>query len=296
MLAEPSHADAAANDADAVSCRPTDRVPGTEPTGAPATRITNASSPEEQAANATLLGITIRTATGNLVEHTMRDAARLDLAEGQPIRRPMAYQGQPSKPGYHYMTNLDTLVSYESRLEMSHLMWLARDRDVVAVIPQPFRLHWQVEGGRRRGHVPDFYVLRRDGHAEVLDVKGSRAAQRPDNALVFAVTARACDKLRVTFRLAHEIDAIVAANLRWLDGYTHLAPLAGTLAPDILDAVHDQTTPTLTQVIDAATAASNANPLHVRATVFFLLWAGDLHCDMTRPFNESMTLRLGQDA
>lgn len=201
-----------------------------------------------------------------------------------PIRRPMAYQGQWCKPGYYYMAAVDDLVSYESRYEMAQLIVLEQGQAVVAICAQPFRLHWR-DQGRGRTHVPDFFVRYRDGSAEVIDVKGSRVAARPENALVFGVTGRACKAMGHEFRVAIEVSKVQLKNLRWLEGHKSAPVRTDVIGADILDVI--DVGMTLGNLVETVADLHQEHPLRVRGVVFHLLWARLLHVDLNVPLSSS---------
>ena len=251
---------------------------------------------EQRIADARISGVSYRPTRHRgpaLVSLTV--AARLPFEETAPIRQPMAYQGQWSKPGYYFMARTGVMVSYESRFEMAHLMLLDRDPDVQAVMPQPFRLHWAEPGSRARTHVPDFLVRRRNGTAEVLDVKGSRRAAQPENAFVFGLTARACAQMRMSYRVATDIDPVVLQNHRWLTGYRLAHHRIDELGPYVIDAV----TPAgvvLADVVSNATKTSGEHPALIKAALFHLLWADLLWADLRAALSSRTVIRLDAEA
>lgn len=130
---------------------------------------------EGAVATAALLHVAYRRRPqGRLVEVGLHDAMSALAGVVAPVREPMQYRGQWSKPGWYYFAGLDEHVSYESRFEGAHLMLLDFEGAATAVVPQPFRLHWRAEKAARR-HTPDFLVWRKDGTGVVIDVKGDSA-------------------------------------------------------------------------------------------------------------------------
>ena len=224
----------------------------------------------------------------DLQEVTLQEASRVPFEEAVPVREPMAYQGQWSKPGYYLMARTGQLTSYESRFEAAHLLLLDLDPGVVAVTPQPFRLHWNDDLDHSRSHVPDFFVRRSDGSAEVVDVKGSRRASLPDNALVFGVTERACREMRMAFRIAGDIPPVTLANHRWLAGYRFATERVAELAPPVIDAAEHSKA--LHVLVQHASADSGEHPARIKTVIFHLLWAGLLHCDLNVPLNGTTTI------
>jgi hypothetical protein len=66
-------------------------------------------------------------------------------------------------------------------------MMLDFDPDVVCFASRPFWLSWP-DGGRRRRHVPDFFVRLADGTGLVVDVRPDDRIDVED-AAAFAATA-----------------------------------------------------------------------------------------------------------
>lgn len=109
-------------------------------------------------------------------------------------------------------------VVYESRLELTRLLYADFDQDVTAVFAQPFLLTATVDG-RRRGHVPDYLVLREKDVPLVVDVKARHLLTRPkvNFSLGWArevVLSRGWD-----FEVWSEPPDAELANLRFLAGY-----------------------------------------------------------------------------
>jgi len=102
-------------------------------------------------------------------------------------------------------------VVYESRLELTRLLVADFDPAVTAIAAQPFLLRAHA-GGRVRRHVPDFFLVRADKSALLVNVKP--AARLADPAVAGAARAGA--------RLDYEVwsgDApVFLANVRFLAG------------------------------------------------------------------------------
>lgn len=101
-------------------------------------------------------------------------------------------------------------MGFESWAERDVVMMLDFDSQVVGLSSQPFWLHWQ-DGGLRRRHAPDFFARLADGSGVVVDV-------RPDELIddqaaeAFAATARACDDAGWLFRRSGRLAPALAAN------------------------------------------------------------------------------------
>jgi len=198
-----------------------------------------------------------------------------------PVRSFPVYRGQRNNTGLWWSATTGGHVGFESWLERDHLTLLDFDPAVVAMSSQPFWLMWD-EAGRRRSHAPDFFARLADGTGVVIDV---RPADRvpPKDAAVFATTGRACAQVGWEYRLVHEPDSVLMANVRWLAGYRHprcLRQAVATAAPSVFA----EPTP----LMDGA--AQLGDPLASLPTVFHLLWCGRLHTDLALPLSELSTV------
>jgi hypothetical protein len=139
--------------------------------------------------------------------------------EVAPSRSFPSYRGQRNFPGWWWSSTMQCHVGYESWLERDHVMLLDFDPEVTAFASQPFWLRWRSGEGVRR-HLPDYFVRRADGTGVVVDV---RAVDRiePADAEAFAATAAACGEVGWRFRRVGTLDAVFAANVRWLSRYRH---------------------------------------------------------------------------
>lgn len=137
----------------------------------------------------------------------------------QPARSFPTYRGQSHFSGWWWSATLGRHVGYESWLERDHAMLLDFDPQVTAFASQPFWLHWQV-GGKRRRHLPDYFARRVDGIGMVVDVRADERIE-PADAEAFAATATACRQVGWQFRRVGVLETVFAANVRWLSRYRH---------------------------------------------------------------------------
>ena len=100
------------------------------------------------------------------------------------------------------------------------------------------------------------------------------------DAVKFEATAAACALVgNWSFRLVHELEPVLAANVRWLSGYRHLRH--GDLDLGAL----------LRRVFACGGAllagvSQVADPLRGLPVLFHLLWRGDLVADMGVPLGD----------
>ena len=158
-----------------------------------------------------------------------------------PVRSFGSFQGQRSFQGSWWFATTGEHVGFESWVERdaptNHLdadsvswlrdhLWAFRgglvmlldfDPDVNAVSSQPFCLTWANQPRAHR-HVPDFFARLADGSALVIDVRPDELIGA-DDAEVFAATQRACMAVGWGYRRVGVVDAVLAANVRWLSGF-----------------------------------------------------------------------------
>ncbi|WP_405096463.1 TnsA-like heteromeric transposase endonuclease subunit [Micromonospora sp. NBC_01412] len=201
------------------------------------------------------------------------------------VRRFTSRQGQRSFSGLWYFASSGDHVGYESWLERDRLMALDADPDVVAVASQPFWLCWDGPGERPLRHAPDFFVRRRDGTAVVVDVRADDRI-RPNDAVKFAATARACGAVGWGYERVGALDSVLAANLRWLSGHRHQR----YHQPDRADRLR-QVFARPTVLMEGVTVV--ADPLGVLPVLFHLLWRRELQADLrSEPLSENSLVRV----
>jgi hypothetical protein len=188
-----------------------------------------------------------------------------------PVRKFGSYRGKRSFSGLWWSCTTSDHVGFESWLERDRVMALDFDRTVVGLSSQPFRLSWQASG-KARSHTPDYFARLRDGTGVVVDVRADDRIE-PQDMEAFAATARACKSVGWQFRRVGAIDAVRAANLRWLAGYRHPRCLHASRAAD-LQRVFRGPVP----LLDGARRVGD--PIAVLPTLFHLLWRHALETDL----------------
>jgi hypothetical protein len=169
-------------------------------------------------------------------------------------------------------------------------MALDADPSVVGVASQPMRLCWTTDDGHV-WHAPDFFARLEDGAAVVIDVRADDQIT-PEDAAVFATTARACATVGWAYRRVGVLDPVLAANLRWLSGYRHprcLHPTGAAGRAAELQRVFAQPT----ALLDGALAVGD--PIAVLPVLFHLLWCQDLTVDLSVPLHDGSRVRIAGD-
>jgi len=188
-----------------------------------------------------------------------------------PVREFGSFQGQRNFRGWWWLATTGGHVGFESWLERDHVMLLDFEPRVVGLSSQPFWLSWQVEGRKRR-HVPDYFVRRADGTAVVIDVRPDERIE-PEDAAVFAATSAACASVGWEYRRVGAVDPVLAANVRWVAGYRHRR----CLNPEVAVRIR--------QVLDSPACLGEVvsvvgDRLAVLPTLFHLLWTGVICADL----------------
>lgn len=176
-------------------------------------------------------------------------------------------------PGWWWTATIGRHVGYESWLERDHVMALDYDRQVTAIASQPFWLCWD-DGQRMRRHAPDFFARLADGTGLVVDVRADERIATAD-AEAFEATQTACAEVGWQFRRVGVIDAVLAANIRWLSRYRHPRCAGQEVITQRLREVFTVGLPL------RVGAAETGDPLAVLPVLFHLMWQGILTADLT---------------
>jgi hypothetical protein len=217
----------------------------------------------------------------------LADAVDVAFEGVAPVRTFPAYRGQQHFPGWYWAASTDQHIGYESWLERDHALLLDFDPAVAAFAAQPFWLSWRDgSSGRTRSHTPDFFARLVDGSALVVDC---RPQERIDerSAASFAATRLACQAVGWSYRLVGAIEAVRAANLRWLAGYRHPRHGEGGGLVAAVAAAFAVPAPLFAQ------AATVGDPIVVLPVVFHLLWRGVLGADLSLPLADQSVVSGG---
>lgn len=186
-------------------------------------------------------------------------------------REPGVHRTQKHIPGFFWVSQVNELVWYESRLEMFILKQLDFTKKITAVLPQPFCLHFKADGKRKR-HIPDFMVWLEGGQRLLINVKPKRHIDKPLNQRSFRACTELCESLGWTYATLSEPSPIFLANLNWLAGYRRIPANFNQFATTIIDkASKRQTVQDLLKDVGPESL--------VRPVLFFLMWKRQLDFD-----------------
>lgn len=211
---------------------------------------------------------------------------KLDLTKLESVRRPGVHRNQKHIPGFFWMEQTQDLVWYESRLEMLILKTLDHERDVAAVIAQPFLLSFSDES-KVRTHVPDFLLVLKNGHSVLVNVKPKRYVDTPRNAKCFAACQHLAERLNWEYITRSEPLKSYAANAIWLNGYKR--------RPFALHDFRDELLCRIQQHVSIETALQGLEPAAlVRPVLFHLMWSREIYFDSTRILSDETILSPGE--
>ena len=197
------------------------------------------------------------------------------------------HKNQPHYPGLYWSATMQSLVGYESRLELACLLFEDFDPVVTTIRSQPFLLEAMVEGKSRR-HVPDYLLEYQDRTICVLDVKPRALLARPEIAAALAWAGACIEARGWQYRVVSEPDPVVLGNVRFLAGYRRNSQFVRGEVAAVLDLFPEPVT------VGAAVAAAShvvGNADDARAIILHLIWSQQLRCDLAEPLGRSTVLK-----
>ncbi|MFK0115185.1 TnsA-like heteromeric transposase endonuclease subunit [Streptomyces sp. NPDC090994] len=228
------------------------------------------------------------------------------LYAAEPWRTFRWYMGQKHYSGSYWSSTQSDHVIYESRLELARLLYADFDRDVTAIVAQPFLLRAEVDGALRR-HIPDYLMATTTGPL-VVDVKPRHRVARPEHAFTFAWTREVVESRGWRYEVWSEPPDAEMANVRFLAGYRRdwlfeadaseeihdeavdEEPSERLFDPVILDEVRDRVADGDTLGEAFACLPDRPAPL-VRAAILHLLWKQQWLTDLGVPLSARSVLR-----
>lgn len=216
--------------------------------------------------------ISLILASGELIQK--REIALITKVERNELalfRVPGVHKTQKHVPGFFWVSQVNELVWYESRLEMFILKQLDFSQKIKAILPQPFCLHFKSDG-KIRHHIPDFLVWLEGGKRLLVNVKPRRHVEKPLNQRSFKACTKLCEALGWAYVTLSEPNPIFLANLNWLAGYRRIPAKFNDFAAPIIDKASKR------QSIQDLLADVGPEAL-VRPVLFFLMWKRQIDFD-----------------
>ena len=229
--------------------------------------------------------VSIRQQRGVLVEDRDWSTAPVDLLQSAcPWRTFRWYKGQKHYSGTYWSATVRDHVIYESRLELSRLLFADFDLSVRGIVAQPFLLKTVLDGKVRR-HIPDYLLL--TGQVPVVvDVKPLHRLSKPEVTFTFDWTRRAVESRGWRYEVWSEPPAVELENIRFLAGYRRDWLFSTEALEELRDADLDGL------LLGQITGCLPNHPeWQVRAAVHHLLWTQALVTDLDRPLGPSRILR-----
>lgn len=231
--------------------------------------------------------MSFRTSRQVFEDEPWKNTSSARLAAAAPWRVFRWYQGQRHYSGTYWSSTMRDHVIYESRLELSRLLFDDFDPSVRRILAQPFLLKAKVEGKIRK-HIPDYLLISDDGPV-VVDVKPRRQVDKPAVAFTFDWTRQLMEKRGWQYVVWSEPASAELENLRFLAGYRR----DWLFDSSLLDALR-------AMGLDRRTLGGledglpGREPEHVRSALFHLLWCGELLTDLSTPLSSLHILEVSK--
>lgn len=211
-------------------------------------------------------------------------ALRAMSDEIAPVRKPAFYKGQTSLPGYFWMSRMDELVMYESRLEMVVLLQLDFNPLIISVVSQPCVIHYSYDSRRYR-HTPDFFVRYKNDVGELINVKPRKYVEKERNLRSFAACESASVEMGFANSIRSETEPTFLSNLWWLSGYRRIPPQAETYGVFLIECAAAQMT--------IGEIHNNSElPALMRPVLFYMIWKNILSIDLYTKMTENTVVSL----
>ncbi|MEU2131466.1 TnsA-like heteromeric transposase endonuclease subunit [Streptomyces sp. NPDC018352] len=206
------------------------------------------------------------------------------LQSACPWRTFRWHKGQKHYSGTYWSATMRDHVIYESRLELSRLLFADFDPSVRGIVAQPFLLKTVLEGKVRR-HIPD-YLLLTEQVPVVVDVKPLHRLSKPEVALTFDWTRQAVELRGWKYEVWSEPPAVELENIRFLAGYRR----DWLFSPEVLEDLRGVELDGVS-LRQAARCLPDRPESQVRSAIHHLLWTQSLVTDLNRPLGPSRVLR-----
>lgn len=224
--------------------------------------------------------------TGTAESAAWGEASIEFLSDAAPWRTFRWRHGQRHFSGTYWSSTEGDHVIYESRLELSRLLYADFDASVSRIIAQPFIIRARV-GRQERKHIPDYLLLTREGPV-VVDVKPRSRLSRPEVSLSLSWTRQLVEQRGWRYEVWNEPPDVELANVRFLAGYRNKRCFAQALLDELR--ADDLAGQSLSEACRSRTGWSASL---VRSALFHLVWTHRFTIDLTRPLSAALVLGFG---
>lgn len=194
------------------------------------------------------------------------------------------WYGQRHYSGTYWSATMQDHVIYESRLELTRLIYADFDPEVTSIVAQPFLIEAVVDGERRR-RIPDYLLLTSLGPV-VVDVKPMARTTAPKVSYALKWTRELIQELGWRYEVWTEPPPIELANLRFLAGYRDERRMNAGVVEKLRGSEIDGLS--IQQAIQSCDGWPQ--PL-AHAGVCHLLWRGAIRTDLSATLQASSVLR-----
>ncbi|WP_369780701.1 TnsA-like heteromeric transposase endonuclease subunit [Streptomyces sp. R33] len=214
-------------------------------------------------------------------------AVTVAFEELEPVSAFPVVPGRRWGPGLWWSATTGRHVASGSNAMRAQLMVLDRDPDIIGLAGRPVRLLWHDEQGRVRSWTPQLFARRADGTALLADCPSHTEAGGEQAFRASVMMEQACEQVGWSYQRLEPLDAVLAANLRWLGGYRH---------------PRNQIRPALTAAVLEAFARPRpliegvqavGDQIEVLPAAFHALWHGHLSVPLDRPLHERVLVQVG---
>ena len=218
------------------------------------------------------------------------ECAPLDILIGAAPWRTFRWRrGQKHYSGTYWSSTEQRHVIYESRLELTRLLFADFDPQVRRIVAQPFLLRASVER-RERKHVPDYLLLTDDGPI-VVDVKPHARLASSKISYTLDWTRRLVEQRGWRYEVSSEPPEPELANVRFLAGFRNQK----CFSPALLGELRRRDDLPGRTLGEACTGYAGWPAPVVRSAILHLVWRNNLAIDITRPLRPTSILRKGSD-
>ncbi|WP_248489969.1 TnsA-like heteromeric transposase endonuclease subunit [Tsukamurella sp. PLM1] len=206
-----------------------------------------------------------------------------ELATAAPWRTFRSYLGQTYYSGSYWSATTQSLVIYESRLELANLILADFNTSVRNIAAQPFRLTTMIDG-KTRNHVPD-YLLDTETGPVVVDVKPAEFVGKVKVAATLEWTRELIEERGWRYEIASEPPATRMMNVRFLAGFRHNRYVDGDLVLQIREVASVGM-----RVADVLSQFPGQRDF-VRAALFHMMWTQQISVDLDSRLTEHHLIR-----
>lgn len=212
------------------------------------------------------------------VTPALRDAP---LERAYAMRKFYSWKGKRNLEGHWFVETIKDHVQFESRLESRFLVWADWEPTITGVSSQPLAILWP-RGGKRKSHVPDFFIRDSSGAGTVIDVRPVDRVEKDWDQ--FEATRDLCREVGWGYRVWTGLERFEMDGIAFVSGYrfARCAP-----SPEVREAlldVYDKPIP-LEEGLRWVGHRAGVEQSAVLTGLYHLVWSHELAMDMSAPLS-----------